>query len=197
MWRKLVIGLIAPLVAVALAVPAQADANAQEQQFLRALKAAGWTINDPSGAITQGHMVCGEGLAHHVPWQEMRTTLMSWGYSRSDASTLISKAVSVFCPKYSKVIAEIQNDSGNPGGGPTNGDGAELVQEVRDRGILQNMYDSMIVQTLAAICDSARNLAPYGVTDDDLADSVLAGYGLSKKDAKWLIKTSLAKCHWT
>jgi len=83
------------------------------------------------------------------------------------------------------------------GGGPTNADGAELVEEVRDREILQNMYDSMIVQTLAAICDSARNLAPYGVTDDDLAGYVLAGYGLSKKDAKWLIKTSLQKCHWT
>ena len=126
----------------------------------------------------------------------MRSTLVSWGYSRLDASTLISKAVSVFCPKYSKVVTEIANDSGNAGGGPTNADGAELVKEVRDRGILQNHHDVIIVQTLAAICDSARNLAPYGVTDDVLADSVLAEYGLSKKDAKWLTKTSLAKCHW-
>ena len=84
------------------------------------------------------------------------------------------------------------------GGGPTNADGAELVEEVRDREILQNMYDSMIVQTLAAICDSARNLAPYGVTEDYLASLYQGGmYGLSKKDAKWLIKTSLQKCHWT
>lgn len=83
------------------------------------------------------------------------------------------------------------------GGGPTNADGAELVEEVRDREILQNMHDFMIVQTLAAICDSSRNLAPYGVTDDVLADSVLAGYGLSQKDAKWLVKTSLKKCNWT
>jgi len=144
-------------------------------------------------------MVCGEGLDHHVSWQEMRSTLMRNGYSRLDASTLISKAISVFCPKYGKVITEIAHDSGNAGGGPTNADGAELLKEVRDRGILQNMYDSDIVQTLAAICDSARNMDQYGITEDYLASLYQGGpmYGLSKKDAKWLIKTSLPKCHWT
>lgn len=112
MGRKFSAGLIVPFVAVALAVPVKADTNAQERRFLAELKAAGWTINDPSRAITQGRMVCGEGLEHHVPWQEMRTTLMGWGYSRLDASTLISKAVSVFCPKYDEVISEIEDDLG-------------------------------------------------------------------------------------
>jgi hypothetical protein len=77
---------------------------------------------------------------------------------------------------------------------PTYGEGAELVEEVRDRGILQNMYDSVIVDTLRAICDSATNLAPYGYGADDLAGIYMDSYGLSKKDARWLIKTALPKC---
>jgi hypothetical protein len=129
--RKLIVGLIAPLIAVVLAGPAKADTDAQERQFLRALTSAGWTITDPSGAISQGHMVCGEGLDHQVSWQEMRSTLMSWGYSRLDASTLISKAVSVFCPKYSKVITEIANDSGNAGGGDQGDRGDQFVQSLK------------------------------------------------------------------
>ena len=43
---------------------------------------------------------------------------------------------------------------------------------------------------------AANHVTLAGVPDDVLADSVLAEYGLSKKDAKWLTKTSLAKCHW-
>ena len=79
---------------------------------------------------------------------------------------------------------------------PTYGEGAELVEEVRDRGILNHFYDSMIVSTLRAICDSASNLAPYGFGVDDLAIIFMNDgmNGLSFKDAKWLIKTSLPKC---
>lgn len=196
--RKLFVGLIAPLVAVVLAMPVKADTSAQDQQFLAALKAAGWAIPNPSFVIEQAHSVCAEGLAHHVTWQEIRAFLInSEGFSRLDASTLISQAVSVYCPKYSSAIAGVGADVGKPAGGPTNADGADLVKEVRDRGILQNMYDSQIVQELAAICDSAKNLAAYGATVDDLAGPYQGGmYGLSKKDAVWLIKTSLPKCHW-
>lgn len=68
--------------------------------------------------------------------------------------------------------------------------------EVRGRGILQNMSDSMIVQTLASIFDAAGNQAPYGVTNGDLADSVLAGYGLSERDGIRVINTSLPQCNW-
>ncbi len=77
---------------------------------------------------------------------------------------------------------------------PTYGEGAELVEEVRDRGILQSMPDPLIVDTLRAICDSASALAPYGATVGDLAGMYVDGYGLSWKDATWLIETSLPKC---
>ena len=79
---------------------------------------------------------------------------------------------------------------------PTYGEGAELVEEVRDRGILEHYYDSMIVDTLRAICDSASGLAPYGYGADDLARIFMDDgmNGLSYKDAKWLINTALPKC---
>jgi hypothetical protein len=79
---------------------------------------------------------------------------------------------------------------------PTYGEGAELVEEVRDRGILEHFYDSMVVDTLRAICDSASGLAPYGYGADDLARIFMDDgmNGLSYKDAKWLIDTALPKC---
>ena len=78
---------------------------------------------------------------------------------------------------------------------PTYGEGAELVEEVRDRGILDHFYDSMIVDTLRAICDAAVDLAPYGYGTDAIASMYVdGGYGLSAKDARWLVKTALPKC---
>lgn len=103
--------------AVALAVPVEADTNADDRQFLAELKAEGWTINSPRVAISQARMVCNEGLLHGVTWQEMRTTLIGYGFSKLDASTLISKAVKVYCPEYSEVVAEIKDDLGDPGTG--------------------------------------------------------------------------------
>lgn len=56
-----------------------------------------------------------EGLAHGVSWQEMQATLMGYGYSKLDSSTLISKSVSVDCPDRDGVIADIENDSSDAG----------------------------------------------------------------------------------
>jgi hypothetical protein len=130
---RLFTGLVALLwSAVLTAIPAKADTDAQEQQFLAALKAEGWTFYDPSLVISQGHMVCGEGLDHNVSWQEMRTSLMGYGYSRLDASTLISKAVSVFCPEHGEVIKEIKNDLGGAAGGSRDD---QFVQQLKRNGI--------------------------------------------------------------
>lgn len=96
-------------VALTLCPPAQADSD-QDRQFLVALTSAGWSINNASGLITEGRMVCVEGLAHGVSWQEMRSTLMGNGYSKLDSSTLIAKAVAVYCPHRQSAIADM--DSG-------------------------------------------------------------------------------------
>jgi len=77
---------------------------------------------------------------------------------------------------------------------PTYGEGAELVEEVRNRGILEYLPDDAIVGTLRSICDGAISLAPYGYTADDFADMYGDTLELSHKDAKWLIKTALPKC---
>jgi len=78
---------------------------------------------------------------------------------------------------------------------PTYGEGAELVKEVRDRGILQQLPDFAIVDALRSICDSAISLARYGYTADDLADIWRGSYrGLSQKDARWLMSAALPKC---
>ena len=132
MGRKLIIGVIAHLVAIALAVPVNADTDAQDQQLLGALKAAGWSIPNPSEVITLGNMVCNEGLAHGVTWQEMRSTLISsYGFSRLDASTLISKAVSVYCPKYTGALKGIGNDLGSAGSGGDQDD--QFGQQLREK----------------------------------------------------------------
>lgn len=110
MRRTLLISVIGPLSALMLAAPAGADTG-QDRQFLAALRAAGLTINSASAVISQGHMVCNEGLAHGVSWQEMRSTLMSSGYSKLDSSTLISKAVSVYCPDRADAIAGLEDAS--------------------------------------------------------------------------------------
>jgi len=109
------ISVLAPLLALVLAVPASADITAQDKQFIAALKSAGWTITDSNTLIDHAHLICNEGLAHGATWQEMRATLMEWGFSRLDSSTLISKAVSVYCPAYDDVIAELANEVASVG----------------------------------------------------------------------------------
>jgi hypothetical protein len=119
MMEKIAIGVVATSVALVLCAPAQAD-NDQDRQFLSTLTSAGWSINNASGLISQGHMVCNEGLAHGVSWQEIRTTLMGYGYSSLDSSTLITQAVSVYCPQRKSAIAGM--DSGARTAGPSTND---------------------------------------------------------------------------
>ncbi|KUI16930.1 hypothetical protein AU193_22360 [Mycobacterium sp. GA-1285] len=92
------------------AQPAWADMTQEDYKFLTTLESIGWTIHDPAVLISQGHMVCNEGLAHGVSWLEMRSTLMGYGYSRDDASLLIHNAVLAYCPTYSHVSDEIYED---------------------------------------------------------------------------------------
>jgi len=71
--------------------------------------------------------------------------------------------------------------------GPTYGDGQEFVEQVNERGILQGMPPGPVMQILVSICDNAK----YPVA---LVDLVMTSYGLSQKDATWLVKTGLDKC---
>lgn len=114
MGWKLLSGVITIVAALVLAAPAQAD-NKQDQSFLSALTSAGWSIKNASGLIAHGQMVCNEGLAHGVSWQEMRSTLISWGYSQVDASTLITKAVSSYCPHRKEAIANMDTGTAATG----------------------------------------------------------------------------------
>lgn len=116
---RCLVGIAAMCAALVLSAPAYAD-NDQDRQFLSALTSAGWSINNASGLVTEGRMVCVEGLAHGVSWQEIRSVLMGKGYSALDSSTLISKAVSVYCPQRRAAIADM--DTGAPAPKPrTNG----------------------------------------------------------------------------
>lgn len=131
MGRKLFIGLLGSLLAVVLAAPASADSD-NDRQFLDALKAAGWTIRSPSLAIEHAHLVCNEGLRHGATLQDVRAMLIGYGYSRSDASTLIRQAVSTYCPKYEAAIAGVEQDLG----GTSSLDQDELfVQQLNRNGI--------------------------------------------------------------
>jgi hypothetical protein len=110
MGKKCVIGVVATWVALVLCAPAHAD-NGQDRKFLAALTSAGWSIDNASGLTTQGRKVCVEGLAHGVSWQEMHSTLMGYGYSSLDSSTLIVEAVSAYCPHRQSAIADMDPDT--------------------------------------------------------------------------------------
>jgi hypothetical protein len=119
---------------LAIATPAAADTDAQDRQFLSALKAAGWTIYNPLQIIGEGRKICFEGFAHGVTWQEMHATMTgpSWGYSQKDATSLIVQSVAVYCPKYSDDIAGIGNNSGKASGGNRDD---QFVQKLNRNGI--------------------------------------------------------------
>jgi hypothetical protein len=75
---------------------------------------------------------------------------------------------------------------------PTYDDGDAFIEDVRDRGILENYSKGMLYQTLSLICEQASNASiPQGL----LTSSYMDGYGLSKKDAQWLINAALDKCN--
>ena len=50
---------------------APAGADPQDQQFFRTLDRLGFVMADPPLLISQGRMICNEGLAHGVSWGEM------------------------------------------------------------------------------------------------------------------------------
>lgn len=112
MGRKLllgILGLVLVLSAFLQAAPSGADAE-QDYELLTTLDAVGVEITDPALVLQQARMVCNEGLAHGVSWQEMRSQLMNWGYSLHDASLLIANAISTYCPEYTDITDEIIGD---------------------------------------------------------------------------------------
>lgn len=112
MGRKVlleILGLVLALSALLLAAPSGADAE-EDYDFLTTLDAVGVEITDPALVLQQARMVCNEGLAHGVSWQEMRSQLMEWGYSLHDASLLIVNATFSYCPEYKRIADEITAD---------------------------------------------------------------------------------------
>lgn len=131
--RTLRIGAVAFTSALLLAVPAGADTSEQDRQFLTGLKARGWTVTDANVLTTQGRMVCNEGLAHGVSSQEIRAQLISLGYSALDSSSLISSAVSAYCPERRDALPDTEPDAPDT---PAGDHGDLFVQQLkRDQGI--------------------------------------------------------------
>ncbi|QNJ91195.1 DUF732 domain-containing protein [Mycolicibacterium fluoranthenivorans] len=177
------------LLSVVLAVPAQADKGEQDRQFLAALMSAGWTITSADVLVGKAHQICNEGFGHGVTRQEMQTTLISWGHSSRDASTLIDKSIGVYCPQYAAAISG--GTAPSPGStGPTYADGDAFTEEVHEHGILRNLYPDHVVQILANIC----NHASEGLSDGAIVSLYMDGYGLSQRDASWLVAAAQAKC---
>ncbi|KUI15280.1 hypothetical protein AU193_18715 [Mycobacterium sp. GA-1285] len=87
------------------AVPAGADN--QDQQFFRTLDSLGFVVSDPPLVVSQGHMICDEGLAHGVSWGEIHSQLLQWGYSHESASVIAIAAIETYCPAYQSVADQI------------------------------------------------------------------------------------------
>lgn len=189
MGRGLLVHVFAALLAVILGVPAQADTGEQDRQFLSALRSAGWTINSADVLIGQAHQVCNEGFGHGVSWQEMHTTLVSWGHPSRDAATLIAKAVGTYCPQYG---AAITGETAPPpvSAGPTYADGDAFTEEVYDHGILQDLHPNHVVQILANICYHASE----GLPESAIVSLYMDGYSLSRSDAAWLVDAAQDRC---
>jgi hypothetical protein len=87
--------------------PAPAGADPQDQQFFRALDRLGFVMTDPPLLISQGHMICNEGLAHGVSWGEMHGQMLNWGYTHDAASVLAIAAIETYCPEYQTLADQI------------------------------------------------------------------------------------------
>jgi hypothetical protein len=85
---------------IALAAPANADVDGNDQAFLIALRQAGVTYQDPGRAIAVGHTVCrlvdegmtGADLVKHL--QEYNP-----GFEGDGAAKFTAIAASAYCPK--------------------------------------------------------------------------------------------------
>jgi hypothetical protein len=107
---KFTAAAIAAATALVVFAPLGSADPEQDLQLLNTLDAIGLEIADPALVLQHARMVCDEGLAHGVSWQEMRAQLMEWGYSLRDASLLIANATFSYCPEYTEVSDAIIAD---------------------------------------------------------------------------------------
>jgi hypothetical protein len=105
--RKMLAAVALAGATLATVATGTAHANPQDQQFFRALERLGFVLYDPPLAITHGHMICDEGLAHGVSWGEMHGQMLQWGYTHDAASKLAIAAIETYCPQYSPLAAQI------------------------------------------------------------------------------------------
>lgn len=75
---------------------------------------------------------------------------------------------------------------------PTRDDADAFAEEVADQGILPNFTKDMYYQTLSLICGQAST---PGISKGMIANLYMDNYGLSSKDAKWLVSTALDNCN--
>lgn len=78
---------------------------------------------------------------------------------------------------------------------PTYGDGDDFAQEVWDHGLLENYPKNFMVHLLANICYQAETLPSNGIPLSALVGLQMDGFGLSEKDATWLVNSALEKCN--
>ena len=90
---------------------APAGADPADNEFYSLLHYHGFTVTNPALAKQQAQMICDEGLAHGVTWQEMRGQLMNSGYQSNDVAILGVAAITAYCPQYSTVADNIANGS--------------------------------------------------------------------------------------
>ncbi|MFI5508965.1 DUF732 domain-containing protein [Mycobacterium sp. NPDC051804] len=99
------VAIAATTAAVTWAAPAGAEP--EDQQYFRALDRLGFVITDPPLLISQGRMICNEGLAHNVSWGEMHGQMLNWGYSHDSASVIAVAAIETYCPEYQALANQI------------------------------------------------------------------------------------------
>lgn len=102
--------LVATAAAIALAVPAQADPDTTDAQFINTVNKAGITYRSPDQAIAAGKEVCrmmGEGQSGADVVQKVIQS--NPGFAVDGAQRFIAIAASAYCP---------QQISGGTGGRP-------------------------------------------------------------------------------
>jgi hypothetical protein len=91
---------------IVFAAPAGADTSEQDYRFLTTLESIGMRITNTALVTQHAHMVCNEGLAHGVSWQEIQAQLIDWGQKPRDADLFIYNAIDVYCPQYAAMTTD-------------------------------------------------------------------------------------------
>jgi hypothetical protein len=91
---------------MAYPAPAIADTTERDARFLSTMQSLGFRISDPAQLISNAHMVCDEGLAHGVTWQEIQAQIIGWGTKPLDADQFIYNAIGVYCPQYAAMTTD-------------------------------------------------------------------------------------------